>query len=250
MHTADQHSQAEKQAKQALLFDMDGTMFDNMAFHGQSWLRFFAQRNIALDEAQFFSSTAGRQNHEIFRSYLQADLDDAQCAQMAEEKEQLYRTLYADQRVPMPGLLALLAQARKLGIGLAVGTAAPPENIYFLLDELGDLALRQQFDHVVGAADVKRGKPEPDIFLLAAERCGASPADCIVFEDAPLGVEAARRAGMRCIALTTTNPASSFAKFDNLLGCISDFSDLSNNLPSLFAARAPSNFATSINHLA
>ena len=78
MHIAEQPSKTAPQTKQALLFDMDGTMFDNMAFHGQSWLRFFAQRNIELDEAQFFSSTAGRQNHEIFRSYLRADLTGLQ----------------------------------------------------------------------------------------------------------------------------------------------------------------------------
>lgn len=214
-------------ARRALLFDMDGTMFDNMAYHGQAWLAFFARRGLALDEAAFFADTAGRQNHEIFRSYLDVHLSDLECAQLAQEKESLYRELYTAHRAPMPGLLELLALARAQGFALAVGTAAPLDNIHFLLDALD---LRRHFDTVVGAAEVAHGKPAPDIFLLAAERCGVPPAQCIVFEDAPLGVEAARRAGMPCVVLTSTSPASNFAAFENVLACLADFSSVPSSL--------------------
>jgi beta-phosphoglucomutase-like phosphatase (HAD superfamily) len=112
-----------------------------------------------------------------------------------------------------------------------VATAAPNANITFTLDGLD---LRKHFDAVVGAADVARGKPHPDVFLLAAERCGVLPEHCIVFEDAPLGVEAARRAGMKAVVLTTTLPAEAFAEFDNVIHIASDFSQLT--MDELFPA--------------
>lgn len=216
-----------------MIFDMDGTMVDNMSYHAKSWLAFFRKRGTELDEAAFFAATAGRQNHEIFRTWLRPDLSDAECVQLALEKEGLYRELYAGQRKPVPGLVDFLHAARAEGLALAVGSAAPPDNLSFILD---GMQLRPHFDAVVGAADVKRGKPEPDIFLLAAERLGVSPENCIVFEDAPLGVEAARRAGMRCIALTTTQGASAFADFPNVAACIGDFTSVTDRKPgSLFA---------------
>ncbi len=208
----------------AFIFDMDGTLVDNMAYHGQSWLAFFGRRQQEIDADAFFKATAGRQNHEIFRSYIAANLSDAQIAEMAHEKEGLYRELYAPHRKSVAGLLDLLAAAKAQQCALAVGTAAPPENITFILDALD---LRQHFASVVGARDVARGKPEPDIFLLAAEKCGVAPENCIVFEDAPLGVEAARRAGMRCVVLCTTYAAAQFAEFENVLACINNFSEIS-----------------------
>jgi beta-phosphoglucomutase-like phosphatase (HAD superfamily) len=114
-----------------------------------------------------------------------------------------------------------------------VATAAPPPNITFTLDGLD---IRRHFDTVVGAADVPRGKPHPDVFLKAAERVGVAPEECIVFEDAPLGVEAARRAGMRAVVLTTTLPAEAFAEFDNVIKIVSDFSELT--IDDLFAGLA------------
>ena len=107
---------------------------------------------------------------------------------------------------------------------LAVATSAPPLNIVFTLDELD---LRRHFDAVVGAADVARGKPFPDVFLKAAERLDVDPKNCIVFEDAPMGVEAARRAGMRAVVITTTLPAAAFAEFDNVVRVVEHYEDLS-----------------------
>ena len=216
--------------KRALIFDMDGTIVDNMAFHTQSWIAFFARRGRAIDADEFFRTTAGRQGQEIIRSYLGADLADDEIAVLNHEKEAVYRELYAPHLKSVAGFEDLIADARSQGILLAVGTAAPPANVEFTLDGLG---LRRHFETVVGAADVARGKPHPDVFLEAARRCGAAPADCIVFEDAPLGVEAARRAGMRVVVITTTLPAEAFAEFDNVIAIVDDFSSLS--LETLFA---------------
>ena len=216
--------------KRALIFDMDGTIVDNMAFHTQSWVTFFERRGRDIDADEFFRTTAGRQGKEIIRSHLGEDLADDEVATLNHEKEAVYRELYAPHLKAVAGFDELIEQALSKDIALAVGTAAPPANVEFTLDGLD---LRRHFDTVVGAQDVARGKPHPDVFLEAASRCGALPQDCIVFEDAPLGVEAARRAGMRTVVITTTLPAASFAEFDNVIAIVSDFSELS--LDALFA---------------
>jgi len=217
-------------AKRALIFDMDGTIVDNMAFHTQSWITFFERRGRAIDADEFFRTTAGRQGKEIIRSHMGEHLDDDEVAVLNHEKEAVYRELYAPHLKAVAGFEDLIADARSQGIALAVGTAAPPANVEFTLDGLD---LRRHFETIVGATDVPRGKPHPDVFLEAAKRCGARPADCIVFEDAPLGVEAARRAGMRVVVITTTLPREAFAEFDNVIAIVDDFESLS--LESLFA---------------
>ncbi|TWI69390.1 HAD superfamily hydrolase (TIGR01509 family)/beta-phosphoglucomutase family hydrolase [Pseudoduganella lurida] len=211
------------QTPRAFIFDMDGTIVDNMSFHTKSWIAFLAKRGRSVDPDDFFRDSAGRQGHEIMRSYMGADLSDAETATLDAEKESLYRDLYGPHLEAVAGFESFIETAQEEDVRLAVATAAPPANIVFTLDGLD---LRRHFDAVVGAADVARGKPNPDVFLLAAERCGVAPGHCIVFEDAPLGVEAARRAGMRAVVLTTTLPASAFAEFDNVICIARDFTEL------------------------
>jgi HAD superfamily hydrolase (TIGR01509 family) len=219
------------QSQRAFIFDMDGTIVDNMAFHTKSWLAFFERRGHVLDADEFFRATAGRQGHEIMSTYFGKQMTKEESAALDFEKESLYRELYAPHLAAVNGFEAFIARAKSAGVKLAVATAAPNENIDFTLDGLD---LRKQFDAIAGAADVARGKPNPDVFLLAAERSGALPANSIVFEDAPLGVEAARRAGMRAVVLTTTLPAEAFAEFDNVIAMARDFSEL--DVEELFAS--------------
>ena len=218
-------------SQRAFIFDMDGTIVDNMAFHTKSWLAFFARRGHTLDADEFFRATAGRQGHEIMSTYLGQHMTKEESAALDFEKESLYRELYAPHLATVKGFEQFIARAKSAGVKLAVATAAPNENIDFTLDGLD---LRKQFDAIAGAADVARGKPNPDVFLLAAERSGALPVNSIVFEDAPLGVEAARRAGMRAVVLTTTLPAEAFAEFDNVIAMARDFSEL--DVEELFAS--------------
>jgi beta-phosphoglucomutase family hydrolase len=212
------------QAKRAFIFDMDGTIVDNMDFHTRSWITFFQRRGMDIEADEFFRATAGRQGKEIIRSHLGEALPDDEVAVLNKEKESVYRELYEPHRKVVEGFEQFVIEAKRQGVALAVATSAPTANITFVLDGLN---LRHYFDAVVGAADVTRGKPHPDVFLKAAERVGAAPGDCIVFEDAPLGVEAARNAGMPCVVLTTTLPAAAFAQFDNVIRIVRDFSELS-----------------------
>lgn len=207
----------------AFIFDMDGTIVDNMAFHTDSWLAFFARRGKEYEADAFFRETAGAQGREILRARLGPDVTDEEIARLALEKDALYREMYGPHRRVIEGFEHFVAGARAQGVKLAVATSAPPKNIVFTLDELD---LRRHFDTVVGAADVKHGKPHPDVFLKAAEQLGVAPADCIVFEDAPMGVEAARRAGMRAVVITTTLPAEAFKDYDNVIRVVDDYADL------------------------
>ena len=207
----------------AFIFDMDGTIVDNMAFHTDSWIAFFARRGKTYDPDAFFRETAGAQAREIMRERLGADLPDDEIAVLAQEKEVLYREMYGPHRRAIQGFEEFVTRARADGVKLAVATSAPPANIVFTLD---DMDLRRHFDAVVGAADVARGKPHPDVFLKAAEKLGVAPADCIVFEDAPMGVEAARRAGMKTVVITTTLPAEAFREFDNVVRIVAHYEEL------------------------
>jgi beta-phosphoglucomutase len=209
--------------KPAFIFDMDGTIVDNMAFHTDSWIAFFARRGKTYDPDAFFRETAGAQAREIMRERLGADLPDDEIAVLAQEKEVLYRELYGPHLSAIQGFEDFVTRARADGVKLAVATSAPPANIVFTLDGLN---LRRHFDAVVGAADVARGKPHPDVFLKAAEKLGVAPADCIVFEDAPMGVEAARRAGMKTVVITTTLPADAFREFDNVVRIVAHYDEL------------------------
>ncbi|MCZ8184166.1 MAG: beta-phosphoglucomutase family hydrolase [Beijerinckiaceae bacterium] len=202
-----------------LIFDMDGTIVDNMRFHDDAWEVWHREYGLPFDRAGFFARTAGRTNPEILGE-LFPDLPPEEIIRRGEEKEAAYRSLYAAHVRPMTGLEALLDAADANGIAMAVGTAAPPDNIAVVLDTLG---LRPRFRTIVSPSQGFRGKPHPDMFLAAAERMGIAPEICIVFEDAPLGVEAARRAGMRAVAVETMLDASAFAAFDNVVATLRDF---------------------------
>lgn len=208
---------------QALLFDLDGTLIDSMPLHHAAWRDWFVAQGLPFDEDGFFAATAGRTNAEILAD-LYPRADEAERWRMAESKEALYRQRAATQLQLIAGALPLLHAARQRGLKLAVCTAAPPGNISVALDRFG---LGELVDTVTSPADPRpggaagetlRGKPHPDIFAEAARRLGADPARCLVFEDAPLGVEAARRAGMRACAVTTSLPAQAFAPYPNLIG--------------------------------
>jgi beta-phosphoglucomutase len=205
----------------ALLFDMDGTLIDSMPLHERSWALWHAEMSLPYDESGFFAATAGRTNLEILLDLFPARSEIERLA-MAARKEALYREIAERELTLIAGAREVIAQGRDRGLKIAICTAAPPENIAIAFARFGLGAL---VDTVTSPADGLRGKPHPDIFLEAARRMGVDPAQCLVFEDAPLGIEAARNGGMAAVVLTTTLPAQAFAGYDNVLQSIADFTD-------------------------
>lgn len=191
-------------AARAVVLDMDGTMVDNVAYHTRAWLELARSLGTSHEAELFEREMAGRKNEEILPVVLGRPLSDEEIAKLAREKEERYRALYAPHVAPLAGLDTFLARLRDAGVKCAVASSAPAENRAFVLDSLG---LRGAFACIVGAEDVARGKPHPDIFLAAARGLDVPAESCVVFEDASNGIRAARAAGMRAAGVTTTHPA-------------------------------------------
>jgi beta-phosphoglucomutase family hydrolase len=207
----------------ALIFDMDGTLVHNMPIHNQAWKDTLAEAGVQIDVDEFHRATVGKKSYEIMRLMLGPERSEAELLSWGERKENLYRERFSALRAPLPGLLPLLEQAQALGIPLAVASAAPPENLSFILDELD---LRRFFNVVVGGHNIQNGKPDPEIFLLSAQMMGVEPSACLVFEDALAGVEAARRAGMDAVFLCTSHTADEVADMEHVLHAVPDFTPL------------------------
>ena len=186
-------------SSRGVIFDMDGVLVDSYAAHLQSWKRLADELGEKITEDQF-AATFGRTSREIIRE-LFAVTEGETVARYDARKEALYRDIIRGRVPVMAGAIALVRALHAAGFRLAVGSSGPPENIALVCEDCG---LDETLAGKVSGADVTHGKPHPEVFLLAAERIGVAPSDCVVIEDAVAGVEAAVRAGMRCIALTST----------------------------------------------
>ncbi|MEO7256207.1 MAG: beta-phosphoglucomutase family hydrolase [Casimicrobium sp.] len=207
------------------IFDMDGTLADTMPTHQLAWDNLLPELGITVDRDDFFSWSAGLTNREIFPRLLGEDTPIDEINRLSEHKESMFRDLYRSQMTTISGAETFLQRSTAAGYRRGIGTAAPPHNVDLVLDGLD---LRRHFQTVVCNTDVKRGKPDPEIFLLAAERLGSRPADCVVFEDAPAGIEAARRAGMSCVVITSTLTREQVKALDDtrhVVHVVNDFDD-------------------------
>lgn len=185
----------------AVIFDMDGVLIDSYHAHFQSWRVVAAEHGRTITEEDF-ARQFGRTSREIIGAYWgEGAFSDEQIAEMDDRKEAAFRQLVQANFPAMPGAKQLVQSLHRAGFRLAVGSSGPPANIELVLDRLG---CRRLFSAVVTGADVTRGKPDPQVFLLAAERLGVHPERCAVVEDAPAGVTAANRAGMASIGFAST----------------------------------------------
>jgi len=215
----------------ALIFDMDGTLVHNMHIHNQAWQDTLAEAGVQIDLDEFNRKTTGMKTREILHMMLGSSLSDAETTYWGDRKEALYRKRYACCLEPLPGLLPFLEQAFNLGMPMAVASAAPPENIAFVLDGLN---IRRYFRAIVGGADVQFGKPHPEIFLKTSSALGVEPSMCLVFEDALGGIEAARLAGSDAVMICTTIAPHEVAGLPHVLHAVPDFTHL--DLPTILGS--------------
>ncbi len=190
----------------AAIFDLDGTLIDSAALHAESWHLLAAEQSLELDP-DWFQRTFGRANRDIIPEMTGRAMPADEIAAWSDRKEELYRGLAAQSLVLFDGARQLLDDLAAAGWRLGIGSSTPRANLDFSLPLLG---IDDRIEATVGMEEVSRHKPEPDTFLEVARRLGVAPERCLVFEDAPAGIQAARRGGMKGVAVTTHHPASSF----------------------------------------
>jgi beta-phosphoglucomutase len=189
----------------AALWDLDGTLVDSEEYHWQSWREVMGAEGVAISRAQFLESF-GQRNDRILAGWLGRRASRERVTRVADAKEAAYRRLMRAGGLDwLPGVPGWLDRLQRAGWKQAIASSAPRENVDAVLDVLG---ATERFDAIVSAEDVREGKPAPDVFLAAAAKVGVPPDRCVVVEDAPAGIEAARRAGMRSIGIRAAEAAA------------------------------------------
>jgi HAD superfamily hydrolase (TIGR01509 family) len=202
---------SDSQPAWGAIFDWDGVIIDSSRQHEESWERLARETGRALPHGHF-KAGFGRKNEFIIPQILGWTRDEAEVVRLSLRKEALYREIVREKGLePLAGVCVWLGRLAAAGVPRVVGSSTHRENIEVSLDVLG---LRPFFTQIVSSEDVSHGKPDPEVFLKAAARIGMPPGRCVVFEDAHVGIEAAHRAGMRVIAVATTNPLEALAKAD------------------------------------
>lgn len=204
---------------QALIFDMDGTMIDSMGFHRLSWIEFARRHSVDLGIDEMMRRTTGRTGAECMNQLFEREFSQDESWALIAEKESIYRELFAPVFREVAGFRAFAATAHERGLALGVGTAGDRHNVAFALKHLSMQPVPRV---IVGGDEGLAGKPEPAIFLEVARRLGVAPAHCVVFEDAPFGIEAARRAGMQAVAVCSGHSAQELAG-PHVLAAIDDY---------------------------
>jgi beta-phosphoglucomutase family hydrolase len=214
----------------AAIFDMDGTLIDNTPYHFKSWQALFKKYGKGeLSKETYYTEISGVPIMTTLKRIFGADHDEASLKELLKEKEEFYRKEYAPYLVAINGLESFLSEMKSDGVKMAMATSATVEDIDFILDKI---PIRDDFDEVVNTSMVSRPKPNPDIFLKAAEKLNMEPSRCIVFEDSIAGIKAANSAGMKVVGITTGHPASDLHPVDLV---INDYTNLTpRKLAELF----------------
>lgn len=205
------------------IFDLNGTMINDMAYHVDAWYNILNNElDAGLDRQAVKKEMYGKNEELLVRVFGPGHFTPARMADISMEKERRYQQAYRPHLELITGLPAFLEQSRKKGKLMAIGSAAITFNIDFVLD---NLHIRPYFQSIVSADNVKHSKPDPETYLKAAAALGLEPASCLVFEDAPKGVEAAANAGMNCVVLTTMHTKEEFGAYSNILAFIADYTN-------------------------
>jgi beta-phosphoglucomutase len=209
----------------AFLFDLNGTIVDDMPYHVVAWHDILNNDlNAGLTVEEVKVQMYGKNEEVLGRLFGKDHFSKERMNDLSFEKERRYQQAYLPKLALIDGLREFLDKAKKAGIKMAIGSAAIPFNIDFVVD---NLQLREYFTVVVSADDVIMSKPHPETFLMCAKALGVYPKECIVFEDAPKGVESALNAGMSTFVLTTTHPEGDFIQYTNVIGYAKDYNQVS-----------------------
>lgn len=208
--------------KKAFLFDLNGTMINDMAYHIRAWHRILNELGANISLERMKEECYGK-NHELLERIFPGRFSEEEKNRMSVEKEKQYQQEFKPHLELLPGLPAFLEHAYKAGIKMAIGSAAIMFNIDFVLDNLN---IRHYFDALISADDVVESKPHPETYLACAWQLNIAPEDCLVFEDAPKGVESALNAGMQSVVITIMHEKVDFLQYPNVVRYIKDYREL------------------------
>lgn len=198
----------------AAIFDMDGTMIDNMAYHKKAWQEFLKRHGLTLSEEEFKHKISGKKNDQIFKIVFGKELDKESELRYTEEKEALYRELFKPDIKEIAGLGRLIEDLHNRGLKTAIATTAPAKNREFALREL---RLENKFEVILGDEHVSQGKPHPEIYLSTAQKLGVKPGECLVFEDSPPGIASGKSAGMIVVGILSSHSADELKDADYIV---------------------------------
>ena len=208
----------------ALIFDMDGVLVDSNPFHVQKWIEFLHERGIPYNAENLPKQILGSRNDTALRRFFGRDLAEGEIEKLSEDLEARFRAAFRPHAQPLLGLKTLMDECRAEGIPLAVASSAMTKNVDFVVDTL---KLRSYFASIVTGDDVSRPKPDPEIYIQAAERLTLAPAKCVAFEDSFVGIESAKRASMKCVAIASTFPAEELRSQTQADLVVKNFEELS-----------------------
>jgi beta-phosphoglucomutase family hydrolase len=205
----------------AFLFDLNGTMINDMPYHIKAWHRILTNLGADVSLERMRQECYGK-NEEMLERIFPGRFSEKDQAEMSHAKEKMYREVFRSELRLLKGLHDFLRDAHDEGIKIAIGTAAIMDNVDFVLD---GVHIRDYIDAIVSADDVDESKPNPETFTRCAEVFGFEPNNCLVFEDSPKGAETAFNAGMDCVIVTTLHNPEEFSTNKNVIGFISNFED-------------------------
>jgi beta-phosphoglucomutase len=206
----------------AIIFDMDGTMIDNMMVHHRAWQQQLAIEGFNYTLAEVIEQFHGK-NVDIIERVFGDKYSPEERLRFSNDKEAKYREMYLPDLKLIDGLSQLLATAYENEIPMAIGTAAQYANVNLVLDTLN---IRNYFNIIVADVDVQKGKPDPEVFLKVAQKLGIEPTNCLVFEDSPVGAKTAQNAGMKAIIITTTHKVHEFESYGHVIKCVPNYENI------------------------
>ncbi len=204
--------------KKAVIWDMDGIIVDTAQYHLEGWQIVFQKRGTNYTKEDFRLNT-GKRSDTIIRSVLGEKILQNEITEIIQEKDETFRQLMGQNIRLFPGVLKLITSLKAHGFKIAIASSAPMENIQLITQSL---KIHNRFDAIISGWEVTKGKPDPQTFLLAAEKLGVKAKDCIVIEDAISGVTASKRAGMRCIAVTNTTSREELREADLIIDTLAE----------------------------
>lgn len=185
----------------AVIFDMDGVLVDSNPFHLQKWMDLLKEHGIPFDQKELPEQILGKRNDTAFRHFFGSNLTEDEIQRLSEELEERFRRVFRPHARPLPGLERLVGECHAAGIPMAVASSAITANVEFIVEVLG---FRPYFQALVSGDDVTHPKPHPEIYLKAARQLGVQPGHAVAFEDSAVGIEAAKNAGVKCVAIGST----------------------------------------------